>query len=68
MLYMNLEWIHEEVAAGGQGPLFFTAHLVFQTVVLNENPLYEYVGSCKFAQQCSDKLFLEDILVGAYQT
>ena len=51
-----------EVAAGGQGPLFFTAHLVLQTVVLNGNPLYKYVGSCKFAQQRSEKLFLEDTI------
>ena len=51
-----------EVAVGGHGRLFFIAHLVLQTVVVNENHLYKYVGSCKLAQQHSEKLFLEDIL------
>ena len=49
-----------EVAEGGHGRLFFIAHLVLQTVVLNENHFYKYVGSCKLAQPRSEKLFLED--------
>ena len=50
-----------EVDVGGHGRVFH-CNLVMQTVVLNENHLYKNVGSCKLAQQHSEKLFLEDIL------